>query len=73
MHGHTPDMEGPSVRYASSARADSPAKGKSFLPVFDQALHNYYELVGWDKETGKPLPATLEKLGLGHVVKDIWK
>jgi hypothetical protein len=26
--------------------------------------------MGWDTETGKPLPETLEKLGLGHLVKD---
>jgi aldehyde:ferredoxin oxidoreductase len=32
---------------------------------------NYYEQMGWDPETGKPLPATLEKLGLVHLVKDL--
>ncbi|MDO8491123.1 MAG: aldehyde ferredoxin oxidoreductase C-terminal domain-containing protein [Dehalococcoidia bacterium] len=70
-HGHTPEMERPSVKYAS-APTEGPAKGKSFLPVFDQALRRYYELMGWDRETGKPLPATLKKFGLGHVVKDLW-
>jgi aldehyde:ferredoxin oxidoreductase len=34
-------------------------------------LRNYYELMGWDPETGIPLPSTLEGLGLGHVSKDL--
>ncbi len=36
-------------------------------------LRNYYGLMGWDTETGIPLPETLEELGLGHVVKDMEK
>jgi hypothetical protein len=27
--------------------------------------------MGWDGDTGKPLPETLEKLGLGDCVKDL--
>jgi aldehyde:ferredoxin oxidoreductase len=34
-------------------------------------LRNYYQKMGWDPETGKPLAETLEKLDLGHLVKDI--
>ena len=30
-------------------------------------LDAYYELNGWDAHNGFPLPATLEKLGLGYV------
>ena len=33
----------------------------------------YYEKMGWDGKTGKPLPETLKKLGLGHIVPDIWR
>ena len=32
----------------------------------------YYEALGWDQETGKPLPETLKSLGLEHVISDIW-
>jgi aldehyde:ferredoxin oxidoreductase len=35
-------------------------------------LDNYYRILGWDIKTGKPLPETLEKLGLDHVIQDIW-
>jgi aldehyde:ferredoxin oxidoreductase len=34
-------------------------------------MDNYYEIMGWDPETGKPLPETLEKLGLREVIEDI--
>jgi len=34
-------------------------------------IENYYTLMGWDPQTGKPLPETLEKLGLGEIVKDL--
>ncbi len=35
-------------------------------------LDNYYRLMGWDRETGKPLPETLRASGLDFVVADIW-
>jgi aldehyde:ferredoxin oxidoreductase len=35
-------------------------------------LDDYYQRMGWDKETGKPLPETLKALGLAQVIKDIW-
>ncbi len=34
---------------------------------FDQMLDYYYELRGWDKETGIPTRAKLTELGLGYV------
>ena len=39
----------------------------------DQILSIYYEQMGWDIDTGKPLPDTLKKLGLEFAVKDIYK
>jgi aldehyde:ferredoxin oxidoreductase len=69
--GHTRAMEAPSPRYGS-APVDGPAQGKTIVPVLDHMLDSYYEKMGWDIGTGKPLPATLEKLGLARVVKDIW-
>jgi len=34
-------------------------------------LRNYYELLGWDPETGIPLPSTLESLGIGYVNEEL--
>ena len=31
----------------------------------------YYEGKGWDKETGRPLPETLKKMGLESVINDL--
>jgi len=69
--GHTRELEAPSPRYGS-APVNGPAEGKSIVPVLDDMLDSYYELMGWDKETGKPLPDTLRRLGLEHTIKDIW-
>ena len=35
-------------------------------------LENYYQLMGWNRETGKPSPVTLKTLGLDCVVADLW-
>ncbi len=32
----------------------------------------YYNLMGWDMKTGKPLPETLNKLGFDFVGHDLW-
>jgi aldehyde:ferredoxin oxidoreductase len=69
--GHKRELEAPSPRYGS-APVDGPAKGKSILPELEGMLDRYYEQMGWSKETGKPLPDTLRRLGLKHVIKDIW-
>ncbi|MFC1798330.1 aldehyde ferredoxin oxidoreductase family protein [Thermodesulfobacteriota bacterium] len=62
----------PSKRY-SSVPTDGPAVGKSIIPFWTKMLSTYYENMGWDKETGKPLPETLHGLDLGHLVSDIWE
>ena len=38
----------------------------------DGMLDTYYQLMGWDRETGKPSPVTLRALGLDYVVADLW-
>jgi aldehyde:ferredoxin oxidoreductase len=60
----------PSARYGSTP-IDGPTEGISILPHWDAMLRNYYELLGWDPETGIPLHATLEDLGIGYVSKDL--
>ncbi|MFC2001497.1 aldehyde ferredoxin oxidoreductase family protein [Chloroflexota bacterium] len=70
-HGVAIDLERPSPRW-SSAPVDGPAKGISIAPHWDSMLDNYYQLMGWDRQTGKPYPATLSALGLDYVAADLW-
>jgi aldehyde:ferredoxin oxidoreductase len=66
-HGLSKQIEGPSERY-SSTPIDGPAQGKAIGIHWDTIRDNYYQQMGWDVATGKPLPETLEKLGLGDLV-----
>lgn len=34
-----------------------------------KAVHTYYRMAGWDKETGVPLPEKLQELGVGWAVE----
>jgi aldehyde:ferredoxin oxidoreductase len=70
-HGHTPDLEVPSVKY-SSIPVDGPMKGKNVMAHWEEMKDEYYKMMGWDRATGKPLPETLERLGLLSVISDIW-
>ena len=69
-HGLTKEMEAPSFRY-SSTPVDGPAKGIGIAEHWEMIRSNYYEEMGWDPETGKPLPDTLKKLGLKDLIKDL--
>ncbi len=53
------------------APVDGPAKGISIAPKFDEMLNIYNQALGWDLD-GKPLPATLKRLGLKKVAKEIY-
>jgi aldehyde:ferredoxin oxidoreductase len=69
-HGLTKEIEAPSARYGS-APVDGPQQGKHIMPYWDELRSNYYRRMGWDPHTGQPLPETLEKLGLGHLIPDL--
>ena len=69
-HGLTKHMEAPSTRYGSMP-VDGPLEGISIMPHWDFMLSNYYRLMEWDIESGKPLPETLKKLGLESLVADL--
>ncbi|MFC1993681.1 aldehyde ferredoxin oxidoreductase family protein [Chloroflexota bacterium] len=69
--GISPKLEVPSPRYGSTP-VDGLSKGISIMPHWDQMLQLYYELMGWDKQTGKPLPETLKELGLEQAIPQIW-
>jgi aldehyde:ferredoxin oxidoreductase len=69
-HGLRKEMEAPSLRYGSSP-VDGPVQGKHIMPFWQDLRSNYYHHMGWDPETGKPLPKTLEDLDLSHIIDDI--
>jgi len=69
--GHRRELEAPSPRYGS-APVDGPAQGKSIAPELNCMLNSYYQQMGWDEKSGKPLPDTLRRLGLEQAIKDIW-
>jgi aldehyde:ferredoxin oxidoreductase len=62
--------ERPSVRYGS-VPVDGPNKGVNIMEKWDLMVKNYYTLMGWDPQTGGPLPETLEKLDLKELIKDL--
>jgi aldehyde:ferredoxin oxidoreductase len=62
-HGLVPSMERPSERYGS-VPVDGPAAGKNIMANWDEMQKRYYRLMGWDENTGRPLPETLRELGI---------
>lgn len=70
--GHTAEMDAPSPRYGSTP-TDGPSAGKSFMSYFYDLRGQYYEGMGWDKATGKPLPETLKKYGLEYAIPELWE
>ena len=69
--GHTAEMDRPSPRYGSTP-VDGPSKGFTIMTRWDEIQHGYYEGMGWDKATGKPLPETLKKFGLEYAIPELW-
>jgi aldehyde:ferredoxin oxidoreductase len=70
-HGHTSVMDAPSTRYGSTPE-DGPAKGKSIMTYWEELRRDYYQGMGWDNESGKPLPETLKKIGLEFCIDELW-
>jgi aldehyde:ferredoxin oxidoreductase len=58
-------------RLTEEPMPDGPAKGH-VINQLDMLLDHYYEVRGWDKETGKPSPEKLKELGLENVIPDLW-
>jgi aldehyde:ferredoxin oxidoreductase len=58
----------PGAFYEEPSMAD-PDAGRPFnKEAIDRALTRYYELRGWDLETGVPLMETLTRLGIGDLL-----
>lgn len=70
-HGITGDLDAPSPRYGSTP-VDGPAAGRTIAPDWEQMLRRHHALLGWDEKTGRPLPETLQRLGLEHVIHDMY-
>ncbi len=49
------------------------AKGLSIAPHLKRLVRDYYEVMGWEPDTGKPLRETLIRIGLEKVADDIAK
>ncbi|HID86824.1 MAG TPA: hypothetical protein EYP55_05525 [Anaerolineae bacterium] len=69
-HGLDPALEAPSPRYCSTP-VDGPVKGISIAEHFEGMRRNYWREMGWDAETGRPLPETLRRLGLEELIADL--
>ncbi len=69
--GITAETEFPSKRYGSTPH-DGPAAGMEPGKVWLSMRALFYETMGWDRETGKPLPETLRDLGLGEYIGDLY-
>lgn len=65
------EKDAPSQRYGST-HSDGPYKDIGIKSHLDSMLRKYYRLMGWDEKTSKPLPDTLEYLGLEDAIEDIW-
>lgn len=66
-HGIDPKLDIPSMRYGSTP-LDGAAAGRGVMPQWDRMLKNYYNAMGWDEKTGKPLPETMKALDLEFAV-----
>jgi aldehyde:ferredoxin oxidoreductase len=71
LHGISAELDAPSERYGATL-PDGPFAGKGIIPHWDKMVRNYYNLMGWDEKTSKPLPATLKNLGLDFVIPQLW-
>ncbi|MFC1871919.1 aldehyde ferredoxin oxidoreductase C-terminal domain-containing protein, partial [Chloroflexota bacterium] len=66
QNDHFPD------RFYTEPMPEGPAKGAILSrETIDQLLDEYYELRGWDKETGLPTREKLADLGLSDIANDL--
>jgi aldehyde:ferredoxin oxidoreductase len=70
--GISPELDAPSPRYGSTL-PDGMAAGKGILPHWEMMRRNYYKNMGWDENTGRPLPETLVELGLEAIIPQLGK
>jgi len=70
--GFTRQDDYPPLRFMEEPIRSGPARGEILdRAQFDQMLDEYYEIHGWDKETGWQRKAQLERLGLSEIAADL--
>jgi aldehyde:ferredoxin oxidoreductase len=67
LHGLDPSRERPSTRYGSIPQ-DGPARGANIMEHWDWMVRTFRENIGFDADTGLPLPSTLRELGLENLI-----
>lgn len=68
-HGLRPEDDTLSPRLLEPP-PDGPSKGS--IVLIKPMVSEYYQLMGWDEKTGKPLIKTLKNLGLEDVISHLW-
>ena len=71
LAGISADLDAPSPRYGSTP-VDGNAEGIGIMEHWEKMVKNYYNQMGWDEDTGRPLPDTLKELGLEDAVAKLW-
>jgi len=62
-----------SSRITDPAPPDAgPAAGLSIAPYLEGWVRDYYEEMGWDRKSGKPLRSTMKKLRLEEYMPLVW-
>jgi aldehyde:ferredoxin oxidoreductase len=62
-----------SPRITDPAPADAgPAAGKSIAPYIEGWVRDYYDEMGWERKTGRPLKSTIKRLGLEEYTGLVW-
>jgi aldehyde:ferredoxin oxidoreductase len=62
-----------SPRITDPAPMDAgPAAGLSVAPYLEGWVREYYEELGWERKTGKPMKSTMKKLGLEEFTDIVW-
>lgn len=65
------ELDAPSPRYGSTLH-DWLAVGTGIMLHWDEMLKNYFNLMGWDVNTGIPLPETLKAFQLDFVIPHLY-
>jgi aldehyde:ferredoxin oxidoreductase len=68
-HGFQPEFDLDVSPRLLEAPPDGGAAGKTIAPYFKDMVFEYNRLMGWDVETGKPHPQTLQRLGLEEMLQ----
>jgi len=62
-----------SPRLTDPAPADAgPAAGLSIGLYLEGWVRDYYQEMGWERKTGKPLRSTMKRLGLEELIGSVW-